>query len=851
MKKILMSFITVFIMIFALSACNNKNKGDEQKPTPAVEVITLEAPKLTVNDTIVTWDANPNAEGYIVNVDGKDKDKQTKNTFELAVSENGEYSIKVKSIAKDKENYKDSEYSKEVIIGIYDDYLAELNLTDNEDLKTVSWKAISKADKYLVYVDDVLKDTITELSYDYSSIEKVGKHIIKVVAKSNSKDHGPSSKEIEINVGLEQLESPKVSLNTTTVLWDEVENASSYVIYDNDVEVAKQQTLSYLIEDTSINHKIKIKALSNKENYKDSEFSKEIITKLSKTGYLDDTTGDFTQYLNTSAYVQVTNASELLTALKNAKYDYTSTVVEVLENKGYVVRSSVDNKKNWDIAVTKGLFVKNEDGTYTKIPEGTEFDTVYPKEGTYYEDSPYSPVSFTQTLNKEGTVHVIEIMNDIELGWNVLSSEAKAIGNVKSFETTNESLFTMSDMYTTYGMSQITITRCYDLLIYSKNGAKLTHGGFKLESSKNVAIRNLVFDELWQWEDTSSTSTGAVGDMDAFGWAYFKINNSDEIWIDHCSFGKSYDGTIDVSDPTFDTIGTLFRAPYGSDGTSDVHISWCKFNDNAADKNGYVYKMMQKVEANYKSGNYLYYKALRDAGYTFDDIFYGIAVPHKKAFLICDNNENDPTKYEAIKNDNKNLNISIAFCEFYDIEDRIPKVRSANAYLYGNIVDNSRYYSYLKLLKSKTVNGTTIKAKDIVSAVNSNWKCAGVSHGVLVSQDGSAYVYGCIFKGITELLSNNDSGKGGIIIDNTRYVNEGEFDYTGSTSLENNEFLKHTGGTISPQYFSWNNETNSIPFYVEAIDLNNLEGLLPFCGTVDSTNGTLVENYYLKSAAHI
>ena len=832
MKKILMSFITVFIMIFALSACNNKNKGDEQKPTPAVEVITLEAPKLTVNDTTVTWDANPNAEGYIVNVDGKDKDKQTKNTFELAVSENGEYLIKVKSIAKDKEKYKDSEYSEEVMIGIYDDYLAELNLTDNEDLKTVSWKAISKADKYLVYVDDVLKDTITELSYDYSSIEKVCKHIIKVVAKSNSKDHGPSSKEIEINVGLEQLESPKVSLNTTTVLWDKVENASSYVIYDNDVEVAKQQTLSYLIEDTSINHKIKIKALSNKENYKDSEFSKEIITKLSTNGYLDDTTGDFSKYLNTSAYVQVTTVAELLNALKNARYEYTTTAVEVLENKGYEVRKNLTNKTNWDRATEKGLFVKNDDGTFTKIPQGTEFDTIYPKEGTYYEDSNRSIVSFTQSATKEGTVHVIEIMNDLDLGWKKLDDTTKGITGIASFATSNDSSYTSSSMYLESGMSQITITRCYDLLIYSKNGAKLTHGGFKLESSNKVCIRNLEFDELWQWEDTSRNTVPAVGNMDAYAWAYFKINNSDEIWIDHCTFGKAYDGIIDISDPTFNTLGTLIRTPYKADGTSDVHISWCNFNPNSADQNGYVYKMMQEVEADYKANgdNYLYYKALRDAGYTFDEILYGIAIPHKKAFLICDGTDSN---YEDNKDYNENLNLSIAYCKFTDIEDRIPKVRSANAYIYGNVIDNSRYYSYLKLLKSKTVNGTTINAKDVVKAAYSNsndkdnvWKCAGVSHGVLVSQDGSAYVYGCIFKGITEVLSNNDYGTGGIIVDNSRYVNEGEFDYTGSTSLENNEFLKHIGGTISPQYFSWNNETNSIPFYVESIDITTLEAYL-------------------------
>ena len=34
-------------------------------------------------------------------------------------------------------------------------------------------------------------------------------------------------------------------------------------------------------------------------------------------------------------------------------------------------------------------------------------------------------------------------------------------------------------------------------------------------------------DEIWQWEDSPSDKpTFTVGDMDVFGWAYFKINFS-------------------------------------------------------------------------------------------------------------------------------------------------------------------------------------------------------------------------------------------------------------------------------------------------------------------------------------
>ena len=97
-------------------------------------------------------------------------------------------------------------------------------------------------------------------------------------------------------------------------------------------------------------------------------------------------------------------------------------------------------------------------------------------------------------------------------------------------------------------------------------------GSIHRSPANNVCVRNLEFDELWQWEDTASTSTGKVGDMDAFGWAYLKISFCDEIWIDHCTFGKAYDGLIDVANPTYNTLGTAaLRAPYNADNTCDVH----------------------------------------------------------------------------------------------------------------------------------------------------------------------------------------------------------------------------------------------------------------------------------------
>ena len=96
-------------------------------------------------------------------------------------------------------------------------------------------------------------------------------------------------------------------------------------------------------------------------------------------GYVKGKIGDFSVYEGTSAYRKVETAEELLTAIKDAKYHYTNV---------------------WD----------EETKTYTQQPA----------EG-YTQD------------NFEGTVHVIEIANDIDLGYFNLSDEAKASGVVKDY----------------------------------------------------------------------------------------------------------------------------------------------------------------------------------------------------------------------------------------------------------------------------------------------------------------------------------------------------------------------------------------------------------------------------------
>ena len=503
----------------------------------------------------------------------------------------------------------------------------------------------------------------------------------------------------------------------------------------------------------------------------------ELKANLSADGYVKGKISDFSVYEGTSAYRKVKTADELLQAIVDAKYHYENV---------------------WD----------DETETYTQVPANG-----------YTEE------------NFEGTVHVIEIENDLNLGYNKIQNKHGIVDNFAPNAGKWVDYLCFSDMFVENGISQIKIENTSNLLIYSKNGAKLTHCGFKLTSDTNVVFRNLQFDEMWQWEDAPTKDTGKIGDYDWFGWAYFKIAFCGYIWIDHCTFGKSYDGQIDYSNPVYAAnAGVAFRAPYGADGGNGLHISWCNFNAGSDDKDGYLYKMMEAIEQDYlaakddpaKDCNYLYYAALRNGGASFEDILYGIAIPQKKGFLCGDDAKQDNADYTY----NLSLQVSFANCKFTNLEDRIPKVRGGNAYMYNCVVDSSQYYSYRTTLRA-------MNAAVKVSAVSSSWKCGLVSQGIVCGSGASVKAENCIYRGIEYLLKNNDSKatgdyqKGGYQLVNCSYQ-KGANDtvYVGSSSDTNAKFTNSSTSTLTTALFKWHTADETQPFTIKAHGLEKLEEIL-------------------------
>ncbi|WP_338285464.1 hypothetical protein [Luteolibacter sp. LG18] len=102
-------------------------------------------------------------------------------------------------------------------------------------------------------------------------------------------------------------------------------------------------------------------------------------------------------------------------------------------------------------------------------------------------------------------------------------------------------------------------------------GACLKGGIVELKGVSNVILRNVKFEGPWEFDPT--------GEYDQMGWDCVRVTNSGQtrshhIWVDHCDFGRVYDGQLDIV--------------HGSDL---VTISWCHFHGapDAPQKKGLLF----------------------------------------------------------------------------------------------------------------------------------------------------------------------------------------------------------------------------------------------------------------------
>ncbi|MHA6531972.1 pectate lyase family protein [Paenibacillus sp. BAC0078] len=262
----------------------------------------------------------------------------------------------------------------------------------------------------------------------------------------------------------------------------------------------------------------------------------------------------------------------------------------------------------------------------------------------------YNATDLAAALKKGSGVKVVEIMNDLNLGWNELPSAAKT----SPFSAHNSPLTHPVLLQT--GVSKINLDGFDGLTIFSANGAKLKHVAFTIKRSSNVIIRNLEFDELWEWDESTK------GDYDKNDWDYITLEEDTNVWIDHCTFNKAYDGLVD-----------------SKKGTTGVTISWSTFKGDDRSANSWVTRQINAMEAN--PAAYPMYAYLRSSavGLSKDDVI-AIASSQKKGHLV------GATSFDS---SNAKLTITLHHNFYQDIQDRLPRLRGGNAHVYNILADNS------------------------------------------------------------------------------------------------------------------------------------------------------------------
>lgn len=322
-------------------------------------------------------------------------------------------------------------------------------------------------------------------------------------------------------------------------------------------------------------------------------------------------------------------------------------------------------------------------------------------------------------------VKVIEIMNDLNLGWNEVGDAARADGLLRQ----NIAAKKHPDLIAS-GVGLLDVMNFNGLTIFSRNGATLRHVEFNIKNATNLILRNLRFDELWEWDEATR------GDYDSNDWDFVTIGDgggvTSDIWIDHCTFTKSYDGVVDVKN-----------------GASNVTISWSEVVPADAGPGSFVRRQFDHLEAN--RGSNAMYHFLR--GYFSQQQITDVALPQKKGHLIGATNLEGRTSYTVTLHHN----------HYKDLQDRMPRLRSGDVHAYNLYVDSSNA-RIVKAMRDAVVAAHPALRNEVEGS-SPRYKFGVTLNGAISTEGGAVQVEKSLFWGVLTPLRNNQTNP-----DDARYT---------------------------------------------------------------------------------
>ena len=153
------------------------------------EKIELDAPFLVKDSNLVKWTVVTNATSYEVYVNDKLVKVVVENQYSFAETAVGTYKIKVKATSTD-QKYLPSIFSNEVEFSIEGQITLKqldapvVKITDT----TITWEKVEHADRYFIYVNGELVDTLEETTYTYNDAI-YGDYVFTVKAVSDDNLH--------------------------------------------------------------------------------------------------------------------------------------------------------------------------------------------------------------------------------------------------------------------------------------------------------------------------------------------------------------------------------------------------------------------------------------------------------------------------------------------------------------------------------------------------------------------------------------------------------------------------------------------------------------------------------------
>ncbi len=364
--------------------------------------------------------------------------------------------------------------------------------------------------------------------------------------------------------------------------------------------------------------------------------------------------------------------------------------------------------------VTGGGVYPEDDPRYIKVATAEEF---------------LSALAGISALDNE-PYRIIEVTDNLDLGYNAAGGDAAA-EKYPFFKAHNPALAHPALMES--GVSKINISGFDGLTIYSKNGARILHAGFNIDDGSNLIIRNLVFDEFWEWDEKTK------GDYDENDWDYITIGNSKEtsvggIWIDHCTFHKAYDGIVDIK------RGASNPADTGIDTqkANGITISWTEILPGSGNPQ-FMQAQFDYLEEN--RADFPFYDFLRS--FMTEAQIMEVETPVKKGHLIG----------SSSKKEKPGFVVTLAHNHYKDLQDRMPRLRTGDAQVYNLYADVSDVRETMVWFDQLLADNPEKAAQ----LSGDPYKLKLYTNGSISTEGGAVMVRNSVYEGVQWPLKNNQS----------------------------------------------------------------------------------------------